>query len=155
MALVASLLTAIPFTPAGLGLVELGVVGILTLIYGVDQEQAAAIALLDRAISVLSIIVLGSIAYVLSSKTKGNRRPMRDAEPHCVAYRRRAQTRRCRSQSTGIDSRYVRRRPQPAARALVSVGQAGGHRRANFRACGAADLAVLARAARRRMRSAR
>jgi hypothetical protein len=74
VALIASLLTAIPFTPAGLGLVELGVASILTLFYGATQEQAGAIVLLDRAISVLSIIVLGSIAYVLSSKTKGGTR---------------------------------------------------------------------------------
>jgi glycosyltransferase 2 family protein len=71
VALAASLLTAIPFTPAGLGVVELGVVGILTIIYGVPIADAAAITVVDRAISVLSIIVLGSVAYLLSRKTKG------------------------------------------------------------------------------------
>jgi len=80
VALIASLLTAIPFTPAGLGLVELGVASILTLFYGANQEQAGAIVLLDRAISVLSIIILGTIAYVLSSKTKGGRRPLDAAD---------------------------------------------------------------------------
>jgi glycosyltransferase 2 family protein len=74
VALIASLLTAIPFTPAGLGIVELGIVGILTLFYGATPEQAGAIALIDRSISVISIIVLGSIAYVASSKTKGGPR---------------------------------------------------------------------------------
>ncbi|MDP8904162.1 MAG: flippase-like domain-containing protein [Chloroflexota bacterium] len=73
VALAASLLTAIPFTPAGLGVVELGVVGILTVIYGVDLNNATAITIVDRSISVLSIIVLGSIAYVFSSKTKPRR----------------------------------------------------------------------------------
>ena len=73
VALAASLLTAIPFTPAGLGVVELGVVGILTLIYGVPESDAVAITVVDRAISVLSIIVLGSIAYLASAKTKGGR----------------------------------------------------------------------------------
>ena len=43
--------------------------------------EALAIALVDRAISVLSIIILGSIAYVLSSKTKGIRGAAPDAEP--------------------------------------------------------------------------
>jgi len=71
VALAASLLTAIPFTPAGLGIVELGVVGILTVIYGVDPTNAAAITIVDRTISVFSIWVLGSIAYVASAKTKG------------------------------------------------------------------------------------
>jgi uncharacterized protein (TIRG00374 family) len=79
VALAASLLTAIPFTPAGLGIVELGVVGILTVIYGIDATNATAITVVDRAISVLSIIVLGSIAYVLSSKTKTRRRDIAGA----------------------------------------------------------------------------
>jgi glycosyltransferase 2 family protein len=78
VALAASLLTAIPFTPAGLGVVEAGVVGILTIIYGIDPTNAAAITLVDRAISVLSIILLGGITYILSSKTKGG--PRRPAE---------------------------------------------------------------------------
>ncbi len=71
VALVASLLTAVPFTPAGLGIVEAGIVGILTVVYQADPTEAAAIALVDRAISVLSVIVLGFIAYMLSPKTKG------------------------------------------------------------------------------------
>lgn len=70
VALIASLLTAIPFTPAGLGIVEGGIVFVLTTVYGMQPTDAAAIALVDRAISVLSIIVLGGIAYVLSPKTK-------------------------------------------------------------------------------------
>jgi len=73
VALVASLLTAVPFTPAGLGIVEAGIVGLLTVVYGADANEAAAIALVDRAISVLSVIVLGFIAYLLSPKTKGGR----------------------------------------------------------------------------------
>ncbi len=73
VALVASLLTAVPFTPAGLGIVEAGIVGILTVVYQADPTEAAAIALVDRAISVLSVILLGFIAYLLSPKTKGGR----------------------------------------------------------------------------------
>ncbi|MBA3778683.1 MAG: flippase-like domain-containing protein [Chloroflexi bacterium] len=71
VALAASLLTAVPITPAGIGFVEAAIVTILTLAYGVQPAEAATIALVDRAISVLSVIVLGSIAYVLSPKTKG------------------------------------------------------------------------------------
>ena len=71
VALVASLLTAVPFTPAGLGIVEAGIVGLLTVIYKADPNEAAAIALVDRAISVLSVIILGFIAYLLSPKVKG------------------------------------------------------------------------------------
>jgi hypothetical protein len=53
--------------------VEAGIVGLLTVVYGADANEAAAIALVDRAISVLSVIVLGFIAYLLSPKTKGGR----------------------------------------------------------------------------------
>jgi len=80
VALIASLLTAVPFTPAGLGLVELGVAGILVAIYNVPQQDAAAIVLVDRAISVLSVIVFGSIVWVLSDKTKGSRQAPTPAE---------------------------------------------------------------------------
>ena len=75
VALVASLLTAVPLTPAGLGLVEVGIVGILVTIYDVPRNEALTIAIVDRAISVFSIILFGSIAYVLSSKTKGRVQP--------------------------------------------------------------------------------
>ncbi|MEW5992728.1 MAG: lysylphosphatidylglycerol synthase transmembrane domain-containing protein, partial [Chloroflexota bacterium] len=71
VALIGSLLTAVPLSPAGLGFVEAGVVGVLTVAYGVPLPEATAIALLDRVISVFSIIVLGSIAYVISAKPRG------------------------------------------------------------------------------------
>jgi uncharacterized protein (TIRG00374 family) len=71
IALAASLLTAVPLTPAGIGFVEGGVVGLLTIVYGVSQTDALAITLVDRAISVLTIIILGSIAYAISGKRRG------------------------------------------------------------------------------------
>jgi len=71
VALAASLMTAIPITPAGVGFVEGVVVFILTQIYGVPNTEALAITLVDRAISVLSIIALGSMAYAVSSKRRG------------------------------------------------------------------------------------
>ena len=71
VALTASLLTAVPLTPAGIGFVEGAVVGLLTFVYGVGQTEALAIVLVDRAISVLSVIILGSIAYAVSPKRRG------------------------------------------------------------------------------------
>jgi hypothetical protein len=71
VALIGSLLTAVPLSPAGLGIVEAGIVGVLTVAYGVPLAEATAIALLDRVISVFSVIVLGTIAYLLSSKPRG------------------------------------------------------------------------------------
>lgn len=75
VALVASLLTAVPLAPAGLGLVEVGIVGILVTIYDVPRNEALTIAIVDRAISVFSIILFGGIAYIFSSKTKGRVQP--------------------------------------------------------------------------------
>jgi uncharacterized protein (TIRG00374 family) len=71
VALIGSLLTAVPLSPAGLGIVEAGVVGVLHVAYGVPLPEATAIALLDRVISVFSIIVFGSIAYAISPKPRG------------------------------------------------------------------------------------
>ena len=71
VALIGSLLTAVPLSPAGLGFVELGVVGVLTAAYGVPLTEATTIAVVDRTISVFSIIVLGSIAYAISGKRRG------------------------------------------------------------------------------------
>jgi glycosyltransferase 2 family protein len=71
VALIGSLLTAVPLSPAGLGIVEAGVVGVLHVAYGVPLPEATAIALLDRVISVFSIIVFGSIAYAVSQKPRG------------------------------------------------------------------------------------
>jgi uncharacterized protein (TIRG00374 family) len=71
VALIGSLLTAVPLSPAGLGIVEAGIVGVLTVAYGIPLAEATAIALLDRVISVFSIIILGSIGYLVSSKPRG------------------------------------------------------------------------------------
>jgi uncharacterized protein (TIRG00374 family) len=69
VALAGSLLTAIPLTPAGVGFVEAGIVGLLSL-YGVVGEPAVAVALTDRAISILTVIVLGGIFYAFSTKVR-------------------------------------------------------------------------------------
>ncbi len=87
VALIGSLLTAVPLSPAGLGIVEAGVIGVLHVAYGVSLPEAAAIALLDRVISVFSVIAFGSVAYVLSPKPRGEGRiPQPDTiEPTAVA----------------------------------------------------------------------
>jgi hypothetical protein len=71
VALIGSLLTAVPLSPAGLGLVEAGMVGVLVAAYGVPVTEATTIALVDRVISVFSIIALGSLLYVVSGKRRG------------------------------------------------------------------------------------
>ena len=81
VALIGSLLTAVPLSPAGLGIVEAGIVGVLTVAYRIPLAEATAIALLDRVISVFSIIALGSIAYLVSSKPRGLRTAIQPGEP--------------------------------------------------------------------------
>jgi uncharacterized protein (TIRG00374 family) len=78
VALAAALLTAIPLTPAGFGFVEAGIIGVL-FIYGVKEEPAAAVALVDRGLSIGTVIILGGILYAFSTKVRrahGGARPM-------------------------------------------------------------------------------
>jgi hypothetical protein len=69
VALAAALLTAIPLTPAGFGFVEAGIIGVLYL-YGVAQEPAAAVALVDRGLTIVTVIILGGILYAVSDKVR-------------------------------------------------------------------------------------
>ena len=71
VALIGSLLTAIPLSPAGLGFAQAGVIGVLTVAYGIPLPEATAITILDWVISVLSIIVFGAIVYVVSPMPRG------------------------------------------------------------------------------------
>jgi len=68
VALAASLLTAIPLTPAGLGAVEVSIVGILAIV-GVDTAVGTSIALLDRLISYWSVLAVGAVVYAISDRT--------------------------------------------------------------------------------------
>jgi uncharacterized protein (TIRG00374 family) len=67
IALASSLLTTLPFTPAGLGAVEGTVVVVLTT-FSIEKNLASSVAILDRVISYWSIIVFGAILYVFSRK---------------------------------------------------------------------------------------
>jgi len=67
IALASSLLTTLPFTPAGLGAVEGTVVVVLTT-FGIEKNLASSVAVLDRVISYWSIIVLGALLYIFSRK---------------------------------------------------------------------------------------
>jgi glycosyltransferase 2 family protein len=69
VAMGASLLTAIPLTPAGIGFVQGGIVLMLGL-YGVPAHAATAVALVDFVISTLSVIVVGGVLYAFSGKIR-------------------------------------------------------------------------------------
>lgn len=65
VALAASLLTTVPFTPAGLGVVEGAVVAVLVLV-SVSKPVAFSAALLDRGITYWSVLLVGAIVYLMS-----------------------------------------------------------------------------------------
>ena len=67
--LISALLTALPVTPAGLGLVEAAKVSIL-MFFGVDRNVAVSAALLDRLINYWSILLVGWPVYLTSAKVK-------------------------------------------------------------------------------------
>lgn len=74
VALASSLLTAVPLTPAGLGVVEGAITAVLLALpvaAGVDpisRDLAAAVTLLDRLINFWSIMVFGLILYLFSKR---------------------------------------------------------------------------------------
>jgi uncharacterized membrane protein YbhN (UPF0104 family) len=66
----ARLVTAIPITPGGLGMVELSYIGILVWAGGVRTDVVAGV-LLFRALTFLLQIPLGAIAYPVWQRTQG------------------------------------------------------------------------------------
>ena len=82
VALVASLLTTVPFAPSGLGFTEAGTVLLLTWL-GLDTDAAGALALLFRIINYWSIVALGSVLYVFARDGRSPRlRPHRRTADH-------------------------------------------------------------------------
>ncbi|HUQ41435.1 MAG TPA: lysylphosphatidylglycerol synthase transmembrane domain-containing protein [Candidatus Limnocylindrales bacterium] len=64
IAVAVALLTTVPLTPAGFGFVEIAMVYVLTEAFGFAQHDAIAVAVVDRAVSVLSVIIIGAIVYL-------------------------------------------------------------------------------------------
>ena len=64
VALMSALLTTLPITPAGLGVVEAAVIVVLKLVE-VNQDMASSIAILDRLIGYWSLIVVGLVLYIV------------------------------------------------------------------------------------------
>lgn len=64
VATMGALLTVIPFTPAGLGVVELGVGSILIGVLGLDPALAGSIILLDRVVTYWSLLLVGGALYL-------------------------------------------------------------------------------------------
>ena len=69
LSLLQAFATAIPLTAGGVGVVEIVLTGALAL-RGYPGSEAAAMVLLYRTISFLSLVVGGAIVYLRSAKTK-------------------------------------------------------------------------------------
>jgi uncharacterized protein (TIRG00374 family) len=82
-ALAGSLLSTIPFTPAGLGAVEGASVAILGA-FGVASSLAGAVAVLDRVINYWSNIPVGGLVYLISSRRSRRRIQQTVSEAHSV-----------------------------------------------------------------------
>lgn len=67
VALASSLLTALPITPAGFGVVE-GTVTVILTLFGIDKNLGIAVTLLDRLINFWSIVVGGFLVYLFSKR---------------------------------------------------------------------------------------
>ena len=64
VAVASSLLTTVPLTPAGFGFVEIAIVVLLTQVFAFAQHDAVAVAVVDRSVSVLSLLIVGAILYL-------------------------------------------------------------------------------------------
>jgi uncharacterized protein (TIRG00374 family) len=64
LASMSALLTIIPFTPAGLGVVELGIGSVLVGVLGVDPVMAGSIIVLDRVVGYWSLLLVGTTLYL-------------------------------------------------------------------------------------------
>src|SRR5579883_1212086 len=73
IALGEALLTIVPFTSGGIGLVEGGMIAMLTL-FTSARNLAAAGVLLDRTISLLSVLAFGLIVFLIASGRRAARK---------------------------------------------------------------------------------
>jgi hypothetical protein len=64
IALMGALLTTIPVTPAGLGVVEAGTGAVMVGVLGLDPDLSFAIIFLDRVVSYWSLIAIGLVVYL-------------------------------------------------------------------------------------------
>ncbi len=65
-----AILSTVP-TPGGIGAVEPGVTGLLVL--GLERSDAVSVALVDRSITYLSVIILGGLAFLAWQISKSRR----------------------------------------------------------------------------------
>jgi glycosyltransferase 2 family protein len=81
VALMSALLTTLPITPAGLGVVEGAIVAVLALVE-IDENMGLSVAFMDRLIGYWSIVAVGIILYVrrLKADVLLSEQPVRSAD---------------------------------------------------------------------------
>lgn len=74
VSITSALLSTVPITPGGLGVVEPGIVGLLVL--SLNRHDAISVAILDRSISYLSVVIFGGILFLIYQivQTRANKR---------------------------------------------------------------------------------
>lgn len=77
-----ALLTIVPATGGGVGIVEAGMLAMITLFYhGADAaNRTAAAILLDRTISLFSILVIGFVVFLVAFGKKATKQPARTVQ---------------------------------------------------------------------------
>lgn len=65
VAISSALLSTVPVTPGGIGIVEAGITGFLAM--ELSRDVAISVALLDRSISYLSIVIIGGMLFLLTN----------------------------------------------------------------------------------------
>lgn len=78
VALAEAMITTLPITPGGLGLAEAGVAGLLML--SLDREAAWSVALVDRSIAYVSVVLFGLMLFLFRQVSLSRRRSVRLAE---------------------------------------------------------------------------
>jgi len=76
VAVMGALLTVIPFTPAGLGVVELGIGSMLIGVFGLDPVLAGSIIVLDRVVAYWSLLVVGTALYLHRTRREYQTAPL-------------------------------------------------------------------------------
>jgi uncharacterized membrane protein YbhN (UPF0104 family) len=72
IAVVITILTGLPYTPAGIGIVE-GVTTATLIGIGVSESAGLALVLLDRSITVVLVVIVGSLYFFYWSETSSVR----------------------------------------------------------------------------------
>ena len=70
-----AMLTLVPLTPGGFGIVEPGIIGVLRIT--LTQSAAVSIAALDRSISWVSVILVGALLFLARQMGRRGRVPQR------------------------------------------------------------------------------